>query len=205
MKGFVIYLTVFFIVVSIFRAQIYKVDTNSSKFDHNPYLEKIKNRDKVAKSKPKKVKPKKSKPLIDITFADNNLPKSEQAYLSNSIEKNLSKKWYIKEASLKRSKLTLSINRNIISKQKYTKTINGKKKYIIKTKNDTNIKYKIYSYNGDLILSGTIPSKILLKAGSGLSYSQAEELASKNFYDHIGQKVANLLNKKIYYIINYKR
>jgi len=45
----------------------------------------------------------------------------------------------------------------------------------------------------------------LLKAGSGLSYSQAEELASKNFYDHIGQKVANLLNKKIYYIINYKR
>jgi len=38
------------------------------------------------------------------------LPKSEQAYLSNSIEKNLSKKWYIKEASLKRSKLTLSIN-----------------------------------------------------------------------------------------------
>jgi len=38
MKGFVIYLTVFFIVVSIFRAQIYKVDTNSSKFDHNPIL-----------------------------------------------------------------------------------------------------------------------------------------------------------------------
>ena len=211
MKSFVIYLVVFFIIASIIRGQKHINSTKPSDFFHNPFLEKNGTVKKHFKEKNKLYKPayikssprKLDKPILKLDISSiltTQLQPIEQKYLQKSLKKHLFKRWYTKNPTFKQFKLAIEIDKKLISQRRYVKTIKGKRQYRLEEKFKIKIKYKVYNSSGKLILNGMIPYKVLVKSGSFWDYIECERLAKKELFMHIGKKIANILNRKYYYI-----
>jgi len=217
MKSFVIYLTIFFIIASIYRGRTFKVDTNSSKYFHNPFLNKQQNSNKHNKhiepkiAKPKYVKEsvhklKEPQLILDISsILSTQLQPIEQKYLQKSIQKYLSSRWYSKNPYAKSFKLTVDIDKNLISSKRFIRNINKKRQYRIVEKSKIKIKYKIYNSSGKLLLNSYIPYNVIIKSASFWDFIESERLAKKELFTHIGKKIANSLNRRFYYIVSYDK
>jgi len=202
-RSFVIYLVVFFFVAVLIRGQKHISSANSENYFHNPYLDK----QNKTSHKTKQYKVSKSyqysdpRLILDISFnSANKLKPIEQKYLAISLKKHLSKRWYTKRAIAKRYRLHIDINRLKISQKKYLTHKNGKRQYRVEERSKIKIKYKVYDRDGNLIINGLIPYKVLVKSASLWDSIEAERLAKKELFTQIGKKLAFSLNKKYYYI-----
>ena len=216
MKSFVIYITSFFIIVSFIRAQFGIHDSNlkfAKQPDPKEKLKKFKdsNSSKFAKIhyiKPThKKKPKvleKAEPTVKLeSFFGTSLQPIEQKYLKYGLNRYLSKKWYTKDPNKIRYSLSIEVNKRDLVNRKYLVRYKGKRHFRIYEKSKIKIYYKVYNDKGDLILKGLIPYNVIVKAGSFWDHIESERLAKKKLFTRIGQKVANELNRKYYYILNY--
>jgi len=215
MKSFVIYITSFFIIVSFIRAQfgihdsnlkfakvpdpkekLAKKDNNSSKFAKIKYIK------PAHKQKPKKLE--KPEPTIELaSFFGTSLQPIEQKYLKYGLKQYLAKRWYTKDPKREKYSLSIEVRKRDIVNKRYLVTYKGKRHFRLYNKSKIKIYYRVYNEKGTLILKGLIPYNVIVKSGSFWDYIESERLAKKKLFTRIGQKVANELNRKYYYILNY--
>ena len=214
MKSFVIYLTVFFIVTTYIRGFL---GLDRYKFYENPYLKKKledkkenssnKTNSKVVVNKFAHIK----KPLLDkpvplldySSILGTKLQPIEQKYLQIGIEKNLAKEWFSKDPNREKFKVIIDIKKHDISTHKYVSTYGGKRHYRIDQKSSIRIYYKVFDSSGKMLAKGFIPYHVLVKAASYWDFIESERLAKKRLFLRIGQKIANSLNSKRFYILRH--
>ena len=214
MKSFVIYLTIFFIVTTYIRGFL---GLDKYKFYENPYLEKKLEHIKEShsnKKNSKKVTNKfahikrplldKPEPLLDYSsILGTQLQPIEQKYLQIGIEKNLAKVWFSKDPNREKFKVVIDIKKHDISTHRYISTYGGKRHYRIDQKSSIRINYKVFDSSGKVVAKGFIPYHVLVKAASYWDFIESERLAKKRLFLRIGQKIANSLNSKRFYILRH--
>ena len=210
MKSFVIYLTVFFIVTTYIRGFL---GLDRYRFYENPYLaEKLKhisseNRNsKFANKKfvhSKKALLEEPEVLLDYSsILHTKLQPIEQKYLKEGINKHLAKEWFSKDPSREKFKLSVAIKKHDISIRRNITTHKGKRYYHLRQKSIIRIYYKVFNSKGVLITKGYIPYHVIVKALSHWDFIESERLAKKSLFLRIGEKIANSLNSKRFYILN---
>ncbi len=209
MKSFVIYLTVFFVVTTYIRGFL---GLDRYKFYENPYLVKLEKEkqskknhkiNKFTQSKVKKYQLDKPVAMLDFsTVIGSNLLPIEEKYLDIGIKNNLAKEWFTKKPDENKFKVVISIKRHIVSSKRYVSTYEGKRHYIIEKKIKININYKVYNSKDLVVAKAFIPYNVLIKSVSKWDYLESERIAKKKLFLKIGQKIANSLNSKRFYILH---
>ena len=211
MKSFVIYLTIFFVVTTYIRG-FFGLDRY--KFYENPYLKEklqhLKNESAHITTHnyihPKFVHTKKfrlDKPAEILDYSSilgTKLQPIEQKYLQLGIKQNLAKDWFSKDPTRQKFKLILDIQKHDLSTHRYLSTYGGKRHYRIDQKSSIKIHYKVINSKCFIVAKGLIPYNVIVKAASYWDHIESERLAKKRLYLRIGQKIANSLNSKRFYI-----
>jgi len=209
MKSFVLYLTIFFVVATTLRG-IFGLDRY--RFYENPNLKKKLAENKKHKKRAtthkflnlKKFKFDKATPILEYSsiFGTKLLP-IEQKYLQEGIKKHLAKEWFTKTQNRDKYKLVLNIRKHDISTHRYITMHKGKRRYRIDQKSNIRITYKVLNSNGVVVAKAFIPYNVIIKAASYWDFIESERLAKKRLYLIIGEKIANSLNSKRFYIFKH--
>ncbi len=203
MKSFVIYLTVFFVVATYIRGFL---GLDKYKFYKNPYLTKLEKTTKshtLKKTAYNKYHSQNYAALLNLSITSNSsLLPIEEKYLKIGLKKNLEKEWFSKDDNREKFKIVVSIKKHILSSKRYVSTYEGKRDYIIKKKIKININYKVYNSKDLVVAKAFIPYNVLIKSVSKWDYLESERIAKKKLFLKIGQKIANSLNSKRFYILH---
>ena len=211
MRSFVIYLTVFFVITAYIRS-FFGID--NYKFYENPYLkDKLQNfnyshnniqypsYNNLKFAEVKKFRLDKAAPLLEYSsIIDAKLQPIEHKYLKLGIERNLAKDWFSKDITREKFKLVVDIQKHDLSTHRYLSKYDGKRHYRLDQKSSIKIEYKVINSRGFVVFKGTIPYNVLVKSASYWDHIESERLAKKRLYLRIGEKIANSLNSKRFYI-----
>ena len=95
--------------------------------------------------------------------------------------------------------INFAINQKILEKKYYKALYKGNEQFRVKKRVQVYVKYAIYNSKKEAIFRDDFTYRVIVKAGSNISYSEADHQAHRRLFWVLGKIVASRLNR------NYKQ